>query len=229
LWPPDTSGLSTNDEVCFLREHPHLVLARVLIAQRSDAGHPLLDRLLADAEAHARLGSAIEILALRALAYRALGHKEQALHNLERALALGEPEGYVRVFVDEGAPMATLLRRARTRGVAPEYCARLLDAFCSHNAEASASAGALTGAPPSLPVLTSVRQNGTNLLVERLSGRERDIAHLVIAGASNQEIAERLWIATTTVKSHMHSIFEKIDVKSRTQLIARMRNSHPYE
>jgi LuxR family transcriptional regulator, maltose regulon positive regulatory protein len=219
----DTSGLGANDEVCFLLEHPHLVLARVLIAQRRDAARPLLDRLLADAEGHGRFGSVIEILALRAQVNRSRGHAAEALHDLERALAIGEPEGYVRVFVDEGAPMATLLRRARARGVAPDYCARLLEAF-NPGIDSGALAVAVAAALPSFPLSVPAARDGS-ISLEPLSARERDVVHLVIAGASNQEIADRLFVATNTVKKHIHNIFGKFDLKSRAQLIVRLRGS----
>jgi LuxR family transcriptional regulator, maltose regulon positive regulatory protein len=219
----DTSGLGANDEVCFLLEHPHLVLARVLIAQRGDTARPLLDRLLADAEGHGRFGSAIEILALRAQVHRSRGQAAEALHDLERALAIGEPEGYVRVFVDEGAPMATLLRRARARGVAPDYCARLLEAF-SPGIDTGSLAVAGAAALPSFPLSVPAVRDGS-ISLEPLSARERDVVRLVVAGASNREIADRLFVATNTVKKHIHNIFGKFDLKSRAQLIVRLRGS----
>jgi LuxR family maltose regulon positive regulatory protein len=133
-------GLSAADELDVPREAEYLTFARVRIAQaRSDQAlteHPLhdalhlLDRLLQAAEAGARMGSVIEILILRALALQAYGDLAGALAALERALALAEPEGYVRLFADEGAPMIDLLRRAQARGSAPAYVALLL-AACS--------------------------------------------------------------------------------------------------
>ena len=113
----DTTGLHADDDLSFPREMEHLILARVLIAKgRGDPTTPflhdalsLLDRLLAAAEAGARMGSVIEILILRALALAAQGDSIGALAMLERALTLAAPEGYVRIFVDEGAPMAALL------------------------------------------------------------------------------------------------------------------------
>jgi LuxR family maltose regulon positive regulatory protein len=134
----EASGLAVDDDLDFPREVEYLALARVRIAQaRSDRARSerplhdalhLLDRLLQVAEAGARMGSVIEILILRALALQAQGDLAGALAALERALALAEPEGYVRLFADEGAPMAELLHRAQARGSAPAAVARLLAA-----------------------------------------------------------------------------------------------------
>jgi LuxR family maltose regulon positive regulatory protein len=134
----EASGLSADDDLNFRREVEYLALARVRIAQaRSDRAPTerplhdalhLLDRLLQAAETGARMGSALEILILRALALQAQGDLAGALATLERALTLAEPEGYVRLFADEGAPMIDLLRRAQARGSAPAFAARLLAA-----------------------------------------------------------------------------------------------------
>jgi LuxR family transcriptional regulator, maltose regulon positive regulatory protein len=126
----DRSGLSPDDEISFPREAGQLTLARVrIVAGRAQAVLPLLSRLLADAESKARMHSAIEILTLQVLAYAALGDRLRALTTLERALALAEPEGYVRIFVDEGAPLAALLRELRADGAMPAYIDKLLAAF----------------------------------------------------------------------------------------------------
>ncbi len=126
----DESGLSPDDPISFPREAAYLTLARVRsAASQTEAVVPLLDRLLADAEASARMHSAIEIRALQALAYTAMRDRSRALTALEAALALAEPEGYIRIFVDEGAPMAALLREVAARSSAPAYVARLLAAF----------------------------------------------------------------------------------------------------
>ena len=122
-------GLSVDDDLSYLREFEYITLARVLVAQDQDAKMDkaidralgLLARLLKAAEAGDRAGSVIEILVLQALAYQEQGDTGLALGALERALALAEPEDYVRVFVDEGAPMADLLRAAAKEGIAPAY------------------------------------------------------------------------------------------------------------
>src|SRR5262249_10897756 len=130
-------SLSVDDDISYLREFEHLTLARVLIAgyqrDRDDRSMReavgLLERLLQAAEAGERTGSVIEILVLQALADEARGDIPQALGPLERALPLAEPEGYVRIFVDEGEAMRALLRHAVAGGVSAAYAHRLLSSF----------------------------------------------------------------------------------------------------
>ncbi len=142
----------------------------------------------------------IKMLALQALALETQGNLDQALSALERALSLAEPEGYVRTFVDEGEPMARLLRRVLSRGIAPNYVARLLAAF---GKEAKLTSPAMES------------------LIEPLSERELQVLRLIVAGLSNSEIAQELVIAVSTVKSHVNHIYGKLGVKSRTQAVAR--------
>ena len=123
-------GLSVEDDLSYLREFEHITLARVLLAGiratvqtaplREAMG--LLERLLQAAEEGGRTGSVIEILVLQALAHQMQGDIPAALVPLERALTLAEPEGYVRIFVDEGPPMAALLEKAAKHGIAPTLC-----------------------------------------------------------------------------------------------------------
>ncbi len=217
------SGLSAKDKLSFLREFEHLTLARVLIAQyrNNPAAHSieeplqLLDLLLQAAEAGGRTGSAIEILIQQALAYEALGNTERAIAPLERALALAEQEGYVRIFVDEGAPMKRLLEKAVAGHGRPAYVRQLLAAFGSVEPAAFDSAQA-TGvrAEPRTPVLSEA---------ETLSPRELEILQLIAQGLSNQQISERLFLALSTVKGHNRNIFDKLGVKRRTEAVARAR------
>ncbi|HET8852767.1 MAG TPA: LuxR C-terminal-related transcriptional regulator, partial [Ktedonobacteraceae bacterium] len=211
----EASGLTALDELAYPREREYLTFARVRIAQgRSipapQAGCPagpflqdtqdLLARLLLDAEAKARMGSVLEILLLRALAFAAQGNKTQAMASLERALRLGEPEGYIRLFVDEGEPLVALLRQAYARGIAPDYVATLLSAF-----------GEQLMVAPSRP----------GSLVEPLTERELDVLRLLVAGLSNAAMARELIITVGTVKRHVNSIYGKLGVNSRTQAVAR--------
>ncbi|MBN1886554.1 MAG: hypothetical protein JW850_01135 [Thermoflexales bacterium] len=123
---------------------------------------------------------------------------------LERALALAEPQGYVRTFVDEGPSMARLLYQAAGRG-APEYTGRLLAAF-----------GQPSGEQPGL----AAKQRG---LVEPLSERELDVLRLIAEGLSNRDIAARLVISLSTVKGHTSQIYGKLAVHNRTQALAKAR------
>jgi LuxR family maltose regulon positive regulatory protein len=210
----DGSGLSpTDDDLSYPREQEYLALARVRIAQSrdEDPSNPflqetlgLLDRLLQDAETKARLSSVLEILVLRALALTARGDQKHALTTLEQALTRAEPEGYIRLFVDEGGPMRSLLRQAQARGITPHYVAQLLAAFDEQHVSGPAGPACST-------------------LVEPLTEREREVLHLLSTGASNREIARRLVVSLGTVKKHVSNLCGKLGVQSRTQAIARAR------
>jgi LuxR family maltose regulon positive regulatory protein len=209
-------GLSADDDLSFLREFEHITLARVLIAEykndradRSVIGAlGLLERLLKAAEEGRRIGSVIEILVLQALAHEAQGKIPPAIMSLERSLTLAEPEGYVRIFVDEGPPMAHLLYEAAARGIAPDYARRLLAAFPMAEPEQASPPG--THAPESD-------------LVEPLSERELEVLQLIAEGLTNPEIATRLFLSVNTVKAHCRTIYGKLGVHNRTQAAARAR------
>jgi LuxR family maltose regulon positive regulatory protein len=132
---------------------------------------------------------------------------------LERALTLAEPEGLMRIFLDEGPPMARLLHQAAARGVVPEYVARLLAAF-----EMADDRRPTTDRE--LPA-SSLAHRPSSALVEPLSERELEVLQLVAEGLTNQEIASRLYLSLNTVKVHTRNIYGKLDVHSRTQAIAR--------
>ena len=191
-------------ETEYVREFEDLTLARVLLAEdRPSQALALLDPMLAAAGAAGRRGAVIEIHALRALARHALDEPEEALEEIEQALALAEPEGYLRLFVDMGQPMAALLKAAGSRGVAPHYVGRLLAAF--------APAGQAEPAAERQP------------LVEPLTDRELEVLELLAEGLSNREIGRRLFVSLPTVKSHTGSIYGKLGVHSREQAVARAR------
>jgi LuxR family maltose regulon positive regulatory protein len=182
-------------------------LARAYLAQdKAEEALAVLDPLLAPAEAAGAFLFVVEVCALNASALQALGDTSAALASLERSLTLAEPEGYVRMYLNEGLPMAQLLREAALHNVCPDYVDKLLTAFESEQARPSAP---LLPCPPALP--------------EPLTSREHDVLRLISQGLSNQEIAERLVIALNTVKRHTSSIYGKLGVKSRTQAIARAR------
>jgi LuxR family maltose regulon positive regulatory protein len=200
------SGLGVDDEYDPLRQVEYIALARLLLA--SAPGQPdrlaealrLLEGLLQVTEAQGWMGQALEILALQAVALQASGELERAMDALARALSLGEPEGYIRTFVDLGAPMAELLRGAARRGIRTGYVARLL---------AKAPGEPVPAAP--------------SPLVEPLSDRELEVLRLIAAGLSNREIAQRLVITPGTAKWHANNIYGKLGVHSRTQAVARAR------
>ena len=209
-------GLSVDDELSYLREFEHVTLARVLIAQyKSDRvdgsiheAMGLVERLLKAAEEGRRIGSVIEILILQALALEAQDNIRQSLAPLERALDLAKPEGYFRIFVDEGSPMARLLYEALSRDIAPEYVRRLLAAFPMEAPEQTDS---------------SQRQVPDIGLVEPLSERELEVLQLITEGLTNKEIAAMLYLSSNTVKAHTHNIYGKLSVKNRTQAVGRAK------
>jgi LuxR family maltose regulon positive regulatory protein len=214
-----TRGLTAEDDPGYPREREYLVLARVLLAKQAPGqALPLLERLHARAATQDRTGSLIEIQALRALALAGSGDQAGALAALAEALALAAPEGYLRVFVDEGPPMAALLRqlladRRHERPTAAaahrDHLARLVDAF--EQAE--------------LPVRQPVRSGGVVVtgLVEPLSARELEVLRLLADGAPNRAIARQLVVTLDTVKRHVSHLFSKLEVANRTQAVARAR------
>ncbi len=235
----DTSGLAAeDDDLHYPREGAYLALARVRIAQgRDDPAGPfihdalrLLDRLLKDAEAKVRMGSVLEILALRALALEAHRDRTSALSILERALVLAEPEGYIRLFVDEGPPMLALLRLAQACSSVPEYVATLLRVFGEQQTwrgqappllypvGSEFSSRVVAGLAPAMQLSPRLSP-----LVEPLTEREREVLHLLLEGASNREIARRLVLSVNTVKRHVFNLCGKLGVQSRAQAIVRAR------
>ncbi|MFC1964796.1 LuxR C-terminal-related transcriptional regulator, partial [Chloroflexota bacterium] len=174
--------LDLQDTPDFWSELSYLTLVRLRIAQGEIDEIPgLLEQLSQKVESQERTGSLIEILTLQSIAFQAQGEVDQALELLERALSLAEPEGYVRTFIDEGEPMAKLLRLAASRGIAKKYVRKLLASF--HLGSESQ--------PKVLPVEGTVAPSS---LVEPLSERESEVLQLIVAGMSNREIAEKLII-----------------------------------
>jgi LuxR family maltose regulon positive regulatory protein len=214
-------GLSLADEVSYLHEFEHLTLARLEIA--NPQVNALLARLLQAAEAQKRRGSALDILLVQALAHEAQGNRPQALAALKGALSLAEPEGYVRIFVDEGEPMRMLIADFRfsiekqmssSAHAQLGYTGKLLAAFAPPVNKQSTT--------PALAAGASVK-NPKSEMVEPLSERELEVLRLVARGLSNREISERLFLAVNTVKGHNQKIFDKLQVQSRTEAVARAR------
>lgn len=205
-----TGGLGIEDKIGLPERTAYITLARMLLHQGDAArAQYLLGRLLRMVEASGSMGLGIQVLVLQALAFQSLGQGEQALAALARALAAGEPEGYVRTFTGEGAPMAQLLRQAARKGILVSYVVRLL-------ATMEAAAGGSTS--PAVPAVPSPAA-----LVEPLSVREMQVLQLLAAGLANKEIADRLYISVGTVKNHLKNIYGKLEVDSRTRAVARGR------
>ena len=210
------SGLRAGDEPRYPREPGYLVLARVLLTQQRPAeALALLDRLRAAAVAQDRGGSVIEAGALRALALAACGQDADAVNALADVLTLACPQGYVRVFTDEGPPMARLLGRLvaaqRADQAAAEvpfgYLARLQRAFGA--GPPSPGSGRDTAAVPGI--------------VDPLTSRELEVLTMLAAGRSNQAIAGELVVTLDTVKKHVSHILDKLGAANRTEAVARAR------
>jgi len=196
-------GWSAEDKPSYLREFEHLTLARVLIAQgRHEEAVSLLKRLFQAANTAGRVGSVIQILALQALALHVRGKSSGAMVALEQTLSLAETEGYIRTFVDEGAPMADLLCQAASRKLMPDYVLRLLAAF----------------GPTTAP-----RPPASEQLIEFLTERELEILRLLAARLSSREIAEELTISMHTARTHIKNIYSKLNAHNRVQAIERAR------
>ncbi len=201
--------LSVDDPASYLHEYKHLTLARVAIAQYKRDGTDavispvisLLNRLLAAAEAQDRTGSRIKVLVVLALASEAQNNIAAARGALERALALAEPEGYVRLFVNEGEPMRALLGQVAAGN---DYAQRLLAAFDKGK---------------NRPVMAAPIEGGE--YVEPLTPREIEVLRLIAAGMRNQEIADELFISLATVKRHIANTYGKLGVKHRMEAVVR--------
>jgi LuxR family maltose regulon positive regulatory protein len=199
----EESDITSVDDFSYLREAEYFTLGHVFLATEKYDQVLELTRLLQDtAEATGRTGSLIETHVLRALVFQAKHDFPQALLSLEQALTLAQPEGYIRVFVNEGARMAELLRRAGSQGIEAPLVANLLSEFDQ-----------IAGGPDA----------AVQPLIEPLSKREIEVLNLLAGGLSNSEIAEKFVITIGTVKAHTASIYRKLNVNSRTQAVARAR------
>jgi LuxR family maltose regulon positive regulatory protein len=205
-------GLSVDDDLSYLREFEHITLARLLLARHEgERAEPslheaarLLERLLLTAEEGRRTGRVIEILVLRALAHQALEDIPAALGFLDRAVTLAEPEGYVRVFADEGPPMAALLRAVAKRGTRQDYVRRLLAAVNKTE----------HGSPTE------------QALIEPLSERELDVLRLLGTELDGPAIARELMVSLNTMRTHTKNIYAKLAVTNRRAAVRRAAELH---
>jgi LuxR family maltose regulon positive regulatory protein len=194
--PPDADDSSGQEPIL-------LILLRMYLAQGEYKRAAVLsERLLQQAEATSRTGRVIEILVLQSIAFQGKRDLVQALSTLERAIALAEPESYVRVFLDEGEAMTRLLYQAQAHRLGTAYLPQLLSA---------------------LPCASDTAVASPQPLVEPLSARELEVLNLIAAGHSNEEIAAKLIISVKTAKRHISNIYGKLGVKSRTQAVALAR------
>jgi LuxR family maltose regulon positive regulatory protein len=187
---------------------PMVLKARLSLRQgKPEEALAELEQALDELQGKAALNT-VRIYALQALAYQAQGKSEQSLTALQQALALGEPENRVMAFVREGAEMERLLHMAQAKGVRSEFVRRLLAVFASRRKPEPA---------PAMP---------TGELPEPLSRREQDVLKLLAQGRADKQIAEILVLSRGTVHKHLRNIYEKLNVHSRTEAIARGRELH---
>ena len=183
--------------------------ARVHLAQGdTSAALVVLESWRGQMEAKGWKDEPLKVMVLQAVALQAHGEKDQAVQVLCDALALAALGGFIRLFVDEGPPMAHLLSQAEAFGMMPDYTGKLLAAL---EADAQKRENTFSLPPPAQP------------LIEPLSPRELEVLHLMAQGLSNQDICERLFLALSTVKGHNRNIFGKLQVQRRTEAVARAR------
>ena len=213
-WARDR-GVSVTDEVCYLGEFDHLTLVRLLLARHRahhdtdalDQATDLLHRLCAAAETAERAGSLLEIRLLQALAQDARGHRRQGLETLTLALGLApEPEEHTRLFLNEGPPLAFLLRAAGCDGVVGKQARRLL-----------------RGGPPPDVSAPNPGRRGSESPGESLSERELQVLRLLDSELTGPQIARELFLSHNTVRTHTQHIFTKLDVTNRRAAVSRAR------
>jgi LuxR family maltose regulon positive regulatory protein len=205
-----SQGLSTDDDLSYLHEFEHITLARLVVAQYSHdrvdetirEAQTFLSRLLEAAEAGNRLRSVIELLVTQALAYQVQGLLSQASEILARALTLAEPQGYIRIFVDEGEPMMALLREVEKRGIVLQYVRELQSSFENY----------VGNIPPI-----------TQTLIEPLSERELDVLRLLAKDLKYKQIAEQLVVSVNTIRHHTKNIYGKLEVNNRTLAVQKAK------
>jgi LuxR family transcriptional regulator, maltose regulon positive regulatory protein len=195
------NGINPADEITYLHEFQYITLLRWLLAcGDNDAALGLAERMLQKAKDNHRMVRVVGLLILQSLAYQGKRDLNAAVTALAEAVSLAQPEGYRRVFLDEGAPIVKLLYLVKSNQDATGYASELLEAF-----------GPISGPAP-VPA---------QLLIEPLSAREIEVLKLIEAGLSNQEIASKLFISIPTVKRHISNVYAKLDVETRTQAVSR--------
>jgi LuxR family transcriptional regulator, maltose regulon positive regulatory protein len=203
-------GLNSQQDITIGNEADLLILVQLLISQHKlPEAATLLQRLIASTESSEHWASHLTAQLLRAVVLAAQDKSREARQALTLVLQRAEPEGYVRLFVDAGLPVARLLYQAVEHSLVPDYAQRLLSAFPQ------------TDWSPQPDRVQPVEQHED--LIEPLSDRELEVLHLIDQGLSNSEIAAKLVLSTGTVKVHSHNIFSKLGVSSRTQAVNKAR------
>ncbi len=203
------SNLSAEIEFNLQNEYEHISLARVLVAQGRASSDGvmliralgLVERLALSAESAGRMGHLIDLLILQALALDAQGDLNQALSSLERALELAEPQGFVRIFLDNGSPIIRLLKEATRRDIAAEYAIKLLTQIDTD----------------------SQSDTPSSILIDPLSDRELEVLHLMAQDLSYREIANQILVSLNTVRTHVKNIYSKLMVHKRSEAVAKAR------
>ncbi|MGW2820364.1 LuxR C-terminal-related transcriptional regulator [Streptomyces sp. NPDC001443] len=207
-------GLTTDDELSYVREYEHLTLARILLAAHTadpcgtafGTVVPFLRRLLTAAEAGGRTAGVIEVLVLQALVHDARGDSGAALAALERSLTLAEPHGHVRVFVDDGPPVTALLATVVGQRSGWAYPRRLLDAAHRTGGASGEETGTTSAAT-------------RHELVEPLSERESEVLRLLAGDLGGPDIARRLHVSLNTLRTHTKHIYAKLGVNNRRDAV----------
>jgi LuxR family maltose regulon positive regulatory protein len=183
--------------------------ARVLLARKDISSTlEILEPLYQQVEAKDRNNDKLKLIVLNAVALYLHGKKENAVQLLVNVLTLTEPEDCIRIYVDEGLPMFSLLSEINTQRIKPDYIARILSAFKTEKKYSNDK------------TILSLSQP----LIDPLSQRELEVLQLITEGLTNREIGERLFIALDTVKGHNRRIFDKLNVENRAQAIKKARN-----
>ena len=208
----ETSEFSPHDKPLYVYEFEYLTLVRVLMAEgKFDDALTLLTKLEQSATQAGRLNSTLECLVLYALTQQAQGHIDTALITIEKALSLAEPEGYIRIFVDEGEAMLGLLQRVAGQKVALSYVTKVLNAFEAET-QGSKTVEEIVPSPPH-----------PQALIDPLSERELEVLCLLNTHLSGPEIAVELMVSVNTVKTHIKHIYSKLHVRNRSEAVAQAK------
>jgi len=198
--------LDMNGDYLPHREIEYLTLVRVLITQkRFKEAQAVIGRIFPFTKISGKKQTELELFILQSLLYYAQGDMDRAFEPLKNAFSIGEVEGYIRIFVDKGPQMASLLYEALKAGMSPGYIQQLLAAFPAGESE------------------VEDYQSDPSGLIEPLSEREKDVLQLVAKGLTNKVIADKLYLSIHTIKTHTRNIYGKLGVNNRTQAVNKAR------